>query len=497
MVPGLALETFETQAEAFLRARAWREHQFLNGFRPGRGLVSLYDTDFPDFTSLDLWNDVQAATAESPRQHTRLSALLASANLEGRTREFAVGLTRTHGAATVVFEEQDVPWRQAPARWPLVADVPRRHALEEGWRSVFRSDLNPMLERWHETLRSNLAGLGTDDWLAFWCQFREYDLGVVSKLSQSLLEQTSEIYGHGLGVYLGQLELPIDDAWISDADWAFRAPRFDSVFAGRLHLPTIIRTVRDLGIELEEQDNVFIEPGADADLACLPLGIPSEIHLLWRPVGGWLDYARILRGVGMMEHLAHADPSLRVWERWLGDPTPNLGYGYLLEGLLRDRIWLAQRMEYTASDDFLIIAHLEWLYRVRGMAALALYEQRLWQSEPGSSLAADFEESLSTATRVRHFADAYLSILRGAPWSTLESATQVRAAVFAAQLRLFLKQEFDEEWWRSARAAKFIRDELWRPAQRHSAEELLGYMGYEGFDSNVLVADVAEVLQPL
>jgi hypothetical protein len=73
----------------------------------------------------------------------------------------------------------------------------------------------------------------------------------------------------------------------------------------------------------------------------------------------------------------------------------------------------------------------------------------------------------------------------------------LRAAVFAAQLKLFLQREFDEEWWSSARAAKFIRDELWRPGQRHSAEELLGYMGYEGFDPSVLVTEFIEVLQPL
>jgi hypothetical protein len=199
----------------------------------------------------------------------------------------------------------------------------------------------------------------------------------------------------------------------------------------------------------------------------------------------------------MAEHLAHSDASLRVWERWLGDATPTAGYGCLLEGLLRDRTWLVQRLEYDASDDFRVIAHLEWLRRVRGLAATALFEQRLWQAEPGASMAAEYEESLSTATRIRHFGDTYLGLLAGAPWSTLDSAMLLRAEVFAAQLRLFLKREFDEEWWRSNRAAHFIKDELWRPGRRHSAEELLGFMGFEGFDPSVLAAEFLEVLQPL
>jgi hypothetical protein len=497
VVPGLALDAFESHAEAFARARAWREHQFLTGMRPGRGLISLYDTHFPDFTSTDLWNDLQAATPEDPRQLTRLSALLAAAKLEGETREFSTRQTRLEATATVAFEEEDVAWRLAPARWPLVGDVPRRHELEEAWRSVFRSELTPILERWQEALRASLLPLGGGDWLAFWAGLRGFDASVVARLAQALLDQTSDIYGHALGVYLGQLELPIDDVWASDLDWAFRAPRFDSVFAERARMPTLIRATRDLNIELEDQTSLRLELNEEADLQCIALEVPNDIRVLWRPVGGWQDYARVLRGIGAAEHFAHADASLRVWERCLGDDTPTQGYGYLLEGLLRDRTWLAQRLDYTASDDFLIISSLEWLYRVRRNAALAIYEQRLWQAEPGASMAADFEESLSAATRSRHFPEEYLGILLHSPWSALHSAAQLRAEVFAAQVRLFLKREFDEEWWRANRAAHFIKDELWRPARRYSAEELLGFMGYEGFDPGVLVAEFTQVLQPV
>jgi hypothetical protein len=199
----------------------------------------------------------------------------------------------------------------------------------------------------------------------------------------------------------------------------------------------------------------------------------------------------------MAEHLAHSDRTLRVWERWLGDDTPNAGYGLLLEGLVRDRTWLNLRLEYAANDDFRVIAHLAWLYRVRRSAGMALYEQRLWRAEPGASMAADFEEAISTATRSRTFPEEYLRLLLNSPWSMLKSAQDLRAEVFSAQLRLFLKREFDEEWWRSSRAARFLVDELWRPGKRYSAEELLGFMGYEGFDPAVLVAEFLEILQPL
>jgi hypothetical protein len=496
-VPGLALERFETQAEAFLQARAWREHQFRIGNRPGRGLVSLYETDFPDLTSHDLWADLQDATPDDPRQLTRLSALLAAAHLEGVTRDFAVRVTRVEAEATLVFEDETLPWREAPAHWPLLLDVPRRHELEDAWRGVLRTDITPILERWQEALRAELVPLGSDDWLTFWSGLLGIDLASVENLSERVLQDTADVYGHGLGVYLGQLDLPIDDVWRVDVDWAFRAPRFDTVFAEHLRMPALIRAMRDLGIELEEQTEIRLEPGIEVGVTSLALEIPADTRVLVRLVGGWQDLARTLSGVGRAEHLAHADASLRVWERWLGDAAPTIGYGHVVESLLRDPNWLAQRMDYVANEDFRVITHLEWLYRVRRVAALAAYEQRLWQAEPGAALAADFEEALSTATRVRHFPDEYLRVLLQSPWTVLDGAIRLRAEVFAAQVRAFLKQEFDEEWWRSSRAARFIKEELWRPARRHSADELLGYMGFGGFDPAILTAEFLEVLQPL
>jgi hypothetical protein len=497
-VPAFALDTFERQAEAFLRARAWREWNYLSGQRPGRGLITLYDQDFPSFTSTDLWNDLQAAATEDPHQHLALSGLLAAANLEGSTRDLAINVAGLQARATVPFEDHEIAWREAPARWALLPEVPRRHELEESWRGVRRTELNPALERWQEELRAQLKRLGSEDWLAFWSVRRGFDLAQVTALAERALQTTADLYGDGLGIYLAQLNVPIDDAWTSDLDWAFRAPRFDGVFPDRQRVPVLIRTLRDLGIEIEEQSSIRMEYGPLPGVHVIATDLPSEVHVVLRLAGGWQDFANSLRGVGVAQHLVHTDRSLHVWERWLGDETPTLGYGLLLEHLARDKTWLASRIEYTGSDDYRAIVHLAWLYRVRRLAATALFEQRLWQAEPGASMAADFEAALSGALRSRQFSEDYLGLLLGAPWTTLASAVSLRAEVFAAQLRAYLRREFDEEWWRSGRAASFIKDELWRPGRRNSADEILGFMGYaDGFDAAILAAEFEEVLRPL
>jgi len=492
-----ALDVFEQRAEAFCRARGWREWQYLAGLRPGRGLVSLYRDDFPDFTSTDLLLEVRNADADDPRRQRVLSGLLTSAYLEGRTRQFASDSTRFLATHRVEWEGQEIAWREAPAHWTEIAEVSRRHALAEAWRTALRSDLNPTLEHWHEALRTELPMLGADDAVTLWAELRGFDVNAVTRLAAAVLETSADVFGHALGVYLAQLELPIDDVWAVDVDWAFRASRFDATFIEKNRMPVLVRAFRDLGIEIESQPGLHLEAGPLPGTQVIALDVPNEVHVLLRKNGGYQDFLRSLGGIGMGQHPVQTDRTLPFWQRWLGDETSTVGSGLLLEGLARDKTWLGARLEFLNSDDYRVIAHIAWLYRVRKMAASALYEQRLWQAEPGGALAADFEVDLGSALRTRVFADEYMLTLLNAPWSSLHSATWLRAEAFAAQLRAYLEREFDEEWWRSERAARFLSQELWRPGRRHTAEELLGFMGYEGFDVSILWQAFANVLGPL
>jgi len=74
----------------------------------------------------------------------------------------------------------------------------------------------------------------------------------------------------------------------------------------------MIRTLRDLDVELEEQ-SASASSTATAGVHVIATDLPSEVHVVQRLTGGWQDFAHTLRGLGTAQHLVHTDPSLRVW----------------------------------------------------------------------------------------------------------------------------------------------------------------------------------------
>jgi hypothetical protein len=497
-VASLVLERFERQAEAFARARALRDWRYLAGSRPGLDLAPLYEEDFPTFTSTELYGDLHEVSVEDGKQKQSLQAFLAAAHLEGRTRDFAERAARLETRTLVQHASEEIPWRSVQARWMVQPEAALRHALITALRAEMRSGLNPALQHWQEALSEAATPLGGQDWLAFWDGLRGIGLAQMTRLAESLLSSSAKTYRHGLQAYFSLLGLPIDDAWAADADWAFRAPQLDIHFPSISLMPVVVRTLRDLGVELDEQPGIRLDleerPTKAAGVQCVAIDVPREAWVMCRPVGGYRDYQRLLRGLGQALHIVYTDLSFPFAYRWLGDETTTVAYGFLLEGLTLDRDWLRDRLGLEASDDYRVIAHLAWLYRLRRAAATLLYEQRLWKGGAAGGLAADYADAMSAALHVRHFPEEYLCPLIGGPWQSLRSAVRLRAEVFAAQLLAYLRHEFDEEWHHNPRASRFLVQELWRPGRRYTAEELLGFMGYEGFDVSTLCDDIAEAL---
>jgi len=126
---------------------------------------------------------------------------------------------------------------------------------------------------------------------------------------------------------------------------------------------------------------------------------------------------------------------------------------------------------------------------LRRYATKLQYELELQRSPEPEPLAARYADLFTDQLLVRYFPEEYLADVDDA----LYAAQYLRAWTFEAQLREYLKKEYDEEWFRAPRAGKFLRD-LWREGQKYTADELVRFMGYDELDPEPMLAEIREAL---
>lgn len=486
------LADYERDAERFCQTAGQERLRYLLGQSPDPLPRRLFN-DWGFLFGTDLIEQLGQEPIEPARRRS-LVAFAVQGYLMREGQALLSKIAAYDAQSSVLCEGDQIRFRSVPARLANLSDMLRRHRLDEARRSVVATIA---AERWalHETWLAACTELGRSNLMTLWDELVGLRLESLVQLANSFLDETDGLYRDALATALRLAGLERGDAWSGDLGWLTRGAEFDLAFEPRSLVPVMRQSLLRLGLRMEEQPGIVLHPDSRPEKAsestCVSLSVPYEVHAVLAPVGGWQDYAHLLALLGQAEHLANVDPALVMPYRWLGDPAIHLGSGLLLEGLTRDRRWLADNVDLDDAASFGHRAGLAHLMGLRRAAATLSYEARLQGAEPVDWEAVQhlYVEQLSAVLGARHFTeDALVGIEE-----PFQAAHSLRAALFAEQLRLYLVREYDEEWFSALRAGKFLV-ELWREGTRYTAEELLRFMGYDGFDSAPLLGQIRNAL---
>ncbi|HTO98564.1 MAG TPA: hypothetical protein VMK66_16055 [Myxococcales bacterium] len=261
------------------------------------------------------------------------------------------------------------------------------------------------------------------------------------------------------------------------------APRCAPAFlAGELE-----RTVRrwaamlplDLSaVKLDGEDRPLKWPGAIAE----PLDPPFQAAITFLPAEGPRALEDLLAALGVaflrLGPPADAPPE----DLWLGDRAVREASAALLSGLVRDPGWLRRCAGIElARDDERAIA-VAAVVRARVDAARALASLQARDSGLGARAAAAHRDLYAKATGAD--LPAGLSLCGLDPWADALARLQGRA--LAARAAAFLRERYDEDWWRNPRSTQSLQG-LWARGGRPTCTELWAEMGGEpGIDPLVL-----------
>src|SRR5712692_5196904 len=260
----------------------------------------------------------------------------------------------------------------------------------------------------------------------------------------------------------------------------FHAPRFAGAFPRGELLRTVRRWAAMPGLDLsaggtisleEEEEERPLQPAGSRAVAVDP---PHEVRVVLRPAEGPRALAGLLGAIGRAQLRAGPPPDAPPEDLWLGDAGLTPACGALLEGLLLDGAWLRRcaRADLPRDDE-------------RALGLAALLDARLDAARALASLEAlrdGLGAGAEQACRELHVRAALSEIPAALasreldPW--LGPWADLRGRALAAHLRDFLRERFDEDFWRNPRALPALQG-LWSRGGRPTLAELWAETGGE------------------
>lgn len=489
----MRLPEIERSGTAFCAAVARERYLQGAGLKPDLALGPIFDRHRALF-DLETFHEVRGMLPDDVRgeQYRRfLLAFGAAGYLEDAARAHTETIAAAEAATTITWRDRELSYRSAPVAWANETDPDYRHELNERWREACAT-LNPRRAERHRAMLERAPELEHGDYVGLWDALGGLNLETLSGRMQTLLAATADVYRDTLRDALAPYELSPADAWKADLAHVLRGVEYDTLFPARELLPMLVGTLRGLGFDLEDQRTIHLDlesrPTKSPRAFCAPLDVPDDVRLVLRPVGGHLDYETLLHEAGHAEHFANVDPALPFGFKWLGDKALTEGYAFLLHYLTTDRLWLRRQLDIE-GEEYRTFALFAKLHLVRRYAAKLLYELELQRAEEPEPLAERYADLLGEHLMVHYFPEEYLADVD----DHFYAAQYLRAWTFEAQLRAYLRKEYDEEWFRSPKAGRFIRD-LWREGQKYTVDDLVRFMGYEGLDPDVMIGEMQEAL---
>jgi hypothetical protein len=464
------LDAYRQRADRFIAKLDEEYYLHFAGHKEKLELEPIYD-EFADLTTLDQARSIGAAVdgSGSIRELWRFAC---EGYLGQLTKELEEKLAQAEAALTATIDGEEIPFRMLR---PTIMNEPergKRERVERARNELVEEHLNPLYLEAHARTREAVGELGAENYFELYKGFG-FDLEALASQCRNFLSSTERLHEQIVDkLFRDRIGLPLAEAERWDKDRMMRATTWDEGFPGDRMLPALRATLRDLGVDLDAQENVHLDvenrPLKDPRAFCVPIEVPEKVMLVIKPTGGPDDWRALFHEAGHAEHFAHTSASLSVEDRRLGDNAVTEGWAMLLEHLTDEPGWLTRMLDFPRPNDYAAEGAAVLVYFVRRYCAKLLYEIEFHQAEDPTALRSRYVELQSEALKITPASEDYLWDMDG----RFYVHAYLRAWALEAQLRAFLREKFGNDWFTQHSAGSLVR-ELWSEGQRMNADELL------------------------
>lgn len=293
----------------------------------------------------------------------------------------------------------------------------------------------------------------------------------------SLFELTDEPYRELLDHFSPRLaDLPAAALKPCDLPRLLNHPSYDGVFSQGEIATSPFRYLESMGIDPRADGRILPTPCGPrlpwGEALALPIEIPGKIRLFYGAQSGLQPFESYLEAQGRCLYCSSLDAAAPLPRRWFGDPILRDAYGRLWAHCLLSAPWLKRILRADRVKDVLVYTTFRFLYHLRVHGGASRFEDWLYTGGSPARAYPVWTEILRESCELEGGPLSYLrEICADTP-----AAFSLEAICLAAQVGIYLRERFDEDWFMNPKAGQFLLD-LWRQQGSFTTKELWSLTG--------------------
>ncbi|HEX3034299.1 MAG TPA: hypothetical protein VHT73_04080 [Thermodesulfobacteriota bacterium] len=486
------IQPIRKEGEKLLRTLNRELYENLAGLKKVSNLSDIYKShsSLVDPALFSSVKDISPKDKEEERGLKLILNFLARSVIGSKTARVRDEMLATELREEILIDGKAIPYRATIAEIKKEPRRTRREELDRKRREKVLK-LNPLILKIMDIMHSTSAELGFPSFMSLCDEAEMLNLRKLEEKAKLFLSDTEYVYRDLLKWFLlKRMELQLKDAKSYDLYYLFNSFELKANFPQR-DLKALAKTFLDeMGIEIGENIKTDLEQrrGKISRSFSMPIQVPENIVLVIYPVGGIEDYESFSHEIGISLSYGHAEREDEFEFRRLRESASLETFGILFRSLLIQPKWQRKYLKLDTSTDFLKFLYLKQLMAIRYYSGKLIYEPALHSDEDFKSKSDFYKQTLEKATLCEHDEADYLNDVD----QFFHSASYLKAFIIEAELKTYLRENFDEEWWREKGAGDFI-SRLWKEGGRTTSEEIAKKAGFEELDSKPLFQFFREV----
>lgn len=377
-----------------------------------------------------------------------------------------------------------IPYRSIVA---VISREDRRERRRElyGWRlRVLDEKLNPIYESLRDVEQKVAKELGFSNYLELCNTIKGVDHVRLRDELAPLVDDTELLYVKTMDKELRRrVGVDLTEAERHDIIRAFSGVEYK--FPPETGVRLLKQVTASMGFDIERVEGIKLDledrPLKSVRAFVTPVDPPKDVRLVIRPRGGLDDLRALFHEAGHALHYAHVDPGLPPEARWFGDSAITETFAFLFEHITLEPGFI-DLLKPDNVEEYVRFQYLAYLHIVRRYVGKLSYEVKLHRGLPAKYARALYSATLSSITYYKYSESEYLADVD----PLLYTADYLRAWVFEAMLREYLRRRLGDLWFLSGEAGRFLR-ELWRSGYSKPFDDIVREAGYKGLEVGPLV----------